>query len=129
MDGRSTNGSAAFRAKVRDISEFLAEAGIRTEGLRPVPLSVTYHEPCHLVHGQGLSGPPRQVIGKIPGVELREMKESSWCCGMAGSFALKELETSRKLIETEARPRQGHRRRRPRHGQPRLSPAARLGPP
>jgi len=88
-----------FRAKIRDISEFLAEVGIRTEELRPVPLSVTYHEPCHLVHGQGLSGPPRQVIRAIPGVELREMKESSWCCGMAGSFALKELETSRRILE------------------------------
>ena len=88
-----------FRAKIRDISEFLAEAGIRTEDLRPVPMSVTYHEPCHLVHGQGISGPPRQVIRQIPGVELREMKESNWCCGMAGSFALKELEASRKLLE------------------------------
>jgi glycolate oxidase iron-sulfur subunit len=88
-----------FKAKIRDISEFLAEVGIRTEELRPVPLSVTYHEPCHLVHGQGLSGPPRQVIRAIPGVELREMKESSWCCGMAGSFALKELETSRTILE------------------------------
>jgi glycolate oxidase iron-sulfur subunit len=88
-----------FRAKIRDISEFLEEVGIRTEDLRPVTLSVTYHEPCHLVHGQGLSGPPRQVIRAIPGVELREMKESNWCCGMAGSFALKELETSRKLLE------------------------------
>jgi glycolate oxidase iron-sulfur subunit len=88
-----------FRSKIRDISEFLAEVGIRTEELRPVPLSVTYHEPCHLVHGQGLSGPPRQVIRAIPGVELKEMKESNWCCGMAGSFALKELETSRKILE------------------------------
>ena len=88
-----------FRSKIRDISEFLAEVGIRTEELRPVPLSVTYHEPCHLVNGQGLSGPPRQVIRAIPGVELREMKESSWCCGMAGSFALKELETSRRILE------------------------------
>ncbi|OIP88697.1 MAG: (Fe-S)-binding protein [Syntrophobacterales bacterium CG03_land_8_20_14_0_80_58_14] len=88
-----------FRAKVRDISEFLAETGIRTGELRPVPMSVTYHEPCHLVHGQGLSGPPRQVIRAIPGVELREMKESSWCCGMAGSFAFKELEMSRRILD------------------------------
>ncbi len=100
LDGRAGHERLGrFRAKIRDISEFLAEAGIRTEELEPVPLSVTYHEPCHLVHGQGLSGPPRQVIGKIPGVELREMKESSWCCGMAGSFALKEFETSRALLE------------------------------
>ncbi len=88
-----------FRAKIRDISEFLTEAGLRTEDLRPVPMSITYHEPCHLVHGQGISGPPREVIRQIPGVELREMKESNWCCGMAGSFALKELEASRRLLE------------------------------
>jgi len=88
-----------FRSKVRDISEFLVEAGIRADELRPLPMSVTYHEPCHLVHGQGLSKPPRQVIRSIPGVELREMKESDWCCGMAGSYALKEIETSRKILE------------------------------
>jgi glycolate oxidase iron-sulfur subunit len=88
-----------FRTKIRDISEFLVEVGLRTEALRPTPMTVTYHEPCHLVHGQGLSGPPREVIRKIPGIELREMKESSWCCGMAGSFALKELQLSRKLLE------------------------------
>jgi glycolate oxidase iron-sulfur subunit len=100
LDGRAEHDRlVCFRTKVRDISEFLDGVGIHTEELRPVPLSVTYHEPCHLVHGQGLSGPPRQVIGKIPGVELREMKESNWCCGMAGSFALKEFETSRKLLE------------------------------
>jgi glycolate oxidase iron-sulfur subunit len=100
LENRAEHGRLVrFRSKVRDISEFLAEAGLRTEDLRPVPLSVTYHEPCHLVHGQGLSGPPRQVIRQIPGVELREMKEANWCCGMAGSFALKELETSRRLLE------------------------------
>jgi glycolate oxidase iron-sulfur subunit len=88
-----------FRSKIRDISEFLVEVGIRTEELKTLPLTVTYHEPCHLVHGQGLSGPPRQVIAAIPGIELREMKESNWCCGMAGSFALKEIQTSRRLLE------------------------------
>jgi glycolate oxidase iron-sulfur subunit len=62
-------------------------------------MSGPYHEPSHLVHGQGLAKPPREVIRSIPGVELREMKESNWCCGMAGSFALKELETSRRLLE------------------------------
>jgi glycolate oxidase iron-sulfur subunit len=100
LEGLADHGRlTAFRAKIRDISELLAEVDIRTEELMPVPLTVTYHEPCHLVHGQGLAGPPRQVIRKIPGVELREMKESSWCCGMAGSFALKEIETSRRLLE------------------------------
>jgi glycolate oxidase iron-sulfur subunit len=100
LHGRAENARLErFRSKIRDISEFLVEVGIRTQELKPVPLTVTYHEPCHLVHGQGLSGPPRQVITAIPGIELREMKESNWCCGMAGSFALKEIQTSRRLLE------------------------------
>lgn len=100
LEGRSDYERVSlFQGKIRDVSEFLVEVGIRTRDLSPLPVSVTYHDPCHLAHGQGLSSPPRQVIRSIPGVELREMKESTWCCGMAGSFALKELETSRRLLE------------------------------
>jgi len=90
---------AEFRAKIRDVSELLAEVGLRTEGFKPLGLSVTYHEPCHLAHGQGISLQPRQLIRQIPGIDYRELKEADWCCGMAGSFALKELETSRKLLD------------------------------
>ena len=90
---------AQFRAKVRDISELLVEVGLRTEGFKPLSVSVTYHEPCHLAHGQGVSAQPRQLIRSIPGIEYREMKEANWCCGMAGSFALKELEASRQILD------------------------------
>ncbi len=100
LDGRIEHGRLeAFRRKVRDVSELLAEAGLRTEGFKPFPSSVTYHEPCHLAHGQGVSAQPRHLIRQIPGVEYREMKEANWCCGMAGSFALKELEASRRILD------------------------------
>ncbi|WP_305043148.1 (Fe-S)-binding protein [Geoalkalibacter sp.] len=90
---------ARFRAKIRDISEFLAEVGLRTEGLREVRASVTYHEPCHLCHAQGISAQPRQIIRQIPGVELREMAEASWCCGSAATWGLKYAEDSRKVLD------------------------------
>jgi glycolate oxidase iron-sulfur subunit len=80
---------AAFRAKIRDISEFLAEVGLRTEELRPVDKSVTYHEPCHHCHAQGISRQPSELLKQIPGVELREMNEASWCCGSAATLASK----------------------------------------
>lgn len=88
-----------FQTKVKDISEFLALVGLRTDGFRPLNYSATYHEPCHLAHGQQITAAPREVIRKIPGIEFREMKESSWCCGMAGSFALKHLEASRLILK------------------------------
>ncbi|MDI6726008.1 MAG: (Fe-S)-binding protein [Smithellaceae bacterium] len=88
-----------FTGQVKDISEFLSVMGLRTEGLVPVSASVTYHEPCHLAHGQKISLAPREIIRQIPGITFKEMEESSWCCGMAGSFALKYLEESRAILK------------------------------
>jgi len=90
---------AAFRAKVRDISEFLAEAGLRTDELQPVHTSVTYHEPCHLCHAQGISAQPRRLLKSIPGVELREMNEASWCCGSAATWGLKFQGESQQVLD------------------------------
>jgi Fe-S oxidoreductase len=54
---------------------------------KKVPLKVTYHDPCHLGRHLGDDGvyePPRDVLKKIPGIELVEMernRENAWCCG------------------------------------------------
>jgi glycolate oxidase iron-sulfur subunit len=90
---------AAFRSKIRDISEFLAEVGLRTEELQPLNKSVTYHEPCHLCHAQGISRQPRDLIKQIPGVELREMNEASWCCGSAATWGLKFSKESQQVLD------------------------------
>ncbi|ALC15201.1 Fe-S oxidoreductase [Desulfuromonas soudanensis] len=100
LEGRADHGKlAAFRAKIRDVSELLAEVGVRSEGLKPVNASVTYHEPCHLCHAQGISAQPRKVIRAIPGIDFREMKEASWCCGSAATFGLKFTEESQKILD------------------------------
>jgi len=88
-----------FRSKVMDVSEFLIAQGLRTEDLRPLNTSVTYHEPCHLCHAQGISRQPRQLIKSIPGVEFREMNESSWCCGSAATFSLKFTDESQQILD------------------------------
>lgn len=90
---------ARFRSKIRDISELLVEVGLRTEGLRQVKTSVTYHEPCHLCHAQGISAQPRQLLRQIPGVELRELKEASWCCGSAATWGLKYSRESQQVLD------------------------------
>lgn len=87
-----------FHAKIKDVSEFLQEVGIRTAGLKPVNKSVTYHEPCHLCHAQGISKQPRELIKSIPGVDFREMKEASWCCGSAATFSLKFTDESQQIL-------------------------------
>lgn len=95
--------AAAFSARVRDITELLDELPALSEAGRPVPagapLPVTFQDPCHLAHAQGIRRQPRDLLGRIPGVELREMAESGLCCGSAGVYNITNPGESRRLRE------------------------------
>jgi fumarate reductase (CoM/CoB) subunit B len=68
---------------VMDISEFLADR-LNTNDMKPVNMRVTYHDPCHLVRGQGISKEPREILNKIKGLEFVEMEFPDQCCGAGG---------------------------------------------
>ncbi len=75
--------------EVVHISEFLAEliADGRIELTKELPKTITYHDPCYLGRHNGIFDPPRNILGQVPGLELREMpdnRESSLCCGGGG---------------------------------------------
>jgi glycolate oxidase iron-sulfur subunit len=89
--------AAQWSVKLRDIHEWLAEIGIRAPAA-PVPQTVTYHEACHLCHGQKITRQPRQVLAAIPGLKLVELPESTWCCGSAGIYNITQPEMSQKLL-------------------------------
>lgn len=90
--------------KMRDIHEWLAEIGVRpprTDPSQPppAPTQVTYHEACHLCHGQKITRQPREVLRAIPGLQLTELEESTWCCGSAGIYNITQPEMAAKLQE------------------------------
>lgn len=73
----------SFTAKVRDLSELLVELGPVAQR-HPLPLSVAYHDACHLGHAQGVRAQPRALLNGIPELELRPIADAEICCGSAG---------------------------------------------
>jgi glycolate oxidase iron-sulfur subunit len=87
---------APFAARVRDVTEVLAGADLP---LGPLDLTVTYHDACHLAHGQRLRQEPRQLLARIPGLKLVELGDSDLCCGSAGIYNLLEPGLARELLD------------------------------
>jgi glycolate oxidase iron-sulfur subunit len=87
-------------SKARDISEWLVQIGLRPPStIDHERFRVACHDACHLVHGQKISEPPRKLLRAIPGVELVELPEATWCCGSAGIYNITQPEMSLALLE------------------------------
>ncbi len=85
-DGEMAERATAVAARVRDISQLLADRG-------PLPgaevrMRVTYDAPCHLLHAQGVANPPAAVLGAVPGLEVLPLAGAQECCGGAGIYGL-----------------------------------------
>ena len=83
---------------MRDVSEFLVEAGIETPD-RSLDLRIAYDDPCHLLHGQRIERAPRELLRAIPGVEVVDLAGTRDCCGAAGIYSFQQPEMSGKLLE------------------------------
>jgi glycolate oxidase iron-sulfur subunit len=118
-DHRSTGGperarqATEFSARVRDVTEFLAELGLVAAMRVPReaprgepagrPYRVTYQDSCHLVHGQHVREAPRKLIRAVPGVELVEMQRAEDCCGSAGVYNVTQTAASMGILEEKMR--------------------------
>jgi glycolate oxidase iron-sulfur subunit len=92
----------AFAARCRDITELLAELEPRAPR-HPLPLTVAYHDACHLQHAQGIRRQPRSVLASIPGLQVREIADAAICCGSAGIYNLVEPGPAQQLGDRKAR--------------------------
>ena len=91
--------AAKFSKKVMDINEFLFKNVESNNKFKEIFLKVTYDDPCHLIHGQGISKAPRELIKMIPGVEYVELPEADWCCGSAGTYAFLQSKHSEDILD------------------------------
>lgn len=90
-----------FAKRVKDASEFLLENGL-LDALAAAPgiaERVTYHDACHLSHGQKITQQPRTLVRGIPKVEYVELPEAEMCCGSAGIYNVTQPKMARTLVE------------------------------
>ncbi len=91
--------AAEFAAKVADISVFLVEKVDLLTGDGIPPVTVTYHDACHLIRYQGVKHAPRQLLSSIGGITFREMVEADRCCGGAGTYNLFNYQVSIGVLD------------------------------
>jgi len=87
----------AFSARVRDVSQVVADVTWNGD-LKQVSASVSYHDACHLAHGQRIRSEPRTILRQIPGLKLVELPESDLCCGSAGTYNLLQPGMANRLL-------------------------------
>jgi len=90
-----------FARGVRDVQEFLAELGLSAplHPLSPEPLRAVIHDPCHMLHGQGIAAAPRRLLAAIPGLTLVSPMDAGVCCGSAGIYNIVQPEIASQLGE------------------------------
>lgn len=82
-----TPDARAFAHKVMDISEFITAHTDYRQRAGKVNETVTYHDPCHLVRGMGITEPPRRILRDVASGGLTEMDGADRCCGFGGLFS------------------------------------------
>ncbi|HXE89381.1 MAG TPA: heterodisulfide reductase-related iron-sulfur binding cluster [Terriglobales bacterium] len=98
-DSSGREKAQQFVARVKDVTEFLAELGPRAVA-RPLGVRVTYQDPCHLAHGQKIRRAPRALL-KALGCELVEMPHSDYCCGSAGVYNVVENDLAMQILDAK----------------------------
>lgn len=90
--------AARLAGMVQDVASFLEEIGFDPPA-GSMDGTVTYHEACHLAHGQRVRQQPRKLLESIPGLTLVEMPDADRCCGSAGVYNLTHPEMASRLLK------------------------------
>ncbi len=91
-----------FSHTLKDVTEFLASIELN-RNFAETPLTVTYQDSCHLLHGQKIRTPPRTLLEAIPGLRFRELPLTEICCGSAGVYNIQHTDMSMSLLEDKMR--------------------------
>jgi len=92
----------AKRPVFLDIHEFLVDK-LNDIQFTPLNKSMTVHDPCHLGRGQGLANTVRDLLRRVPGITLLEMRNADRCCGFGGVMRLTHRGLSDGIAEEKVK--------------------------
>jgi L-lactate dehydrogenase complex protein LldE len=84
---------------VIEITDFLVNKLGRTDFGAVFPHKVTFHDSCAGLREYRLKDEARQLLSKVKGLELVEMKDREVCCGFGGTFAVKHEAISTAMAQ------------------------------
>lgn len=93
----------AFAARVMDVSEYVTARTDYAARAGRLVGAVTYHDPCHLVRGMGVTDPPREILGRLVGDGFTEMEGADRCCGFGGLFSALHYDLALQVGADKAR--------------------------
>ena len=96
-DPKYRDQSQAFKARTKDISEYLFEVGLLAPK-RKLEQRVAYQDACHLLHGQKIKLQPRELLRAV-GAEIVEIEHADQCCGSAGTYNITENDLSMQILD------------------------------
>jgi L-lactate dehydrogenase complex protein LldE len=88
-------------ARTWELTDFLVDVAGFDQPPGRFTGSVTYHDSCSGLREMGVKQQPRQLLSKLPGVELKEMKDCEVCCGFGGTFSVKFGEVSAAMADAK----------------------------
>lgn len=90
---------ADLSSRVYELTDFLVSVMKLTDVPGRVEGTVTYHDSCSGLRELGIEAQPRELLARIPGLSLKEMRDCRTCCGFGGTFALKYGNISAAIVD------------------------------
>ena len=85
-------------SKTFDFCKLFYDLGGLAEEGDETPVTITYHDSCHLKRELGVFKEQRELLKATKGINLVEMEESDVCCGFGGTYSIKLPEVAAPIL-------------------------------
>jgi L-lactate dehydrogenase complex protein LldE len=102
-DPRTLERLEPLAERTYELTDFLANIARLEQLPGAFAGSVTYHDSCCGLRELGVKSQPRALLGKLAGLQLKEMADAEVCCGFGGTFSVKLGDISTRMADNKCK--------------------------